>query len=141
MTTGTLPFAAVGVAQPPPVAAVVVPEPRTPNPQPRPCVMDRPARVGDPQSSWDAARRAQSGAASQRQRVLEALASWTFPPTAGELAEASGIDFYTVCRRLPELERANLVARVRDEHGVIICRPCGARSGKAQTWRLLSERN
>ena len=62
------------------------------------------ARNSDPAPSHIAAEklRASGKLRAQQQRVLDALTRWP-GSTAVELATSSGIDRYTVSRRLPEL--------------------------------------
>lgn len=68
------------------------------------------ARRSDPASSRQAAAELEASGALSRQRreVLEALKRFG-PSTSAELAQRSGLDRYTVARRLPELRKLNFV--------------------------------
>ena len=68
------------------------------------------ARHADPESSHAAARElVKSGRGlAQRAEVLEALTRYG-SCTSRELAFKSGLDRYTIARRLPELERSHVV--------------------------------
>lgn len=68
------------------------------------------ARSTDPCTSHDAAEQhtASGNRAWQREMVRRALVvHGQGGMTADELAEASGIDYYAICRRLPELRTRN----------------------------------
>lgn len=73
------------------------------------------ARTTDPHSSLRGADYIENSGklAAQCQAVLDALKTHPMH-TARELSVATGIDYYTIARRLPELKRRNL-AQVRGE--------------------------
>lgn len=76
------------------------------------------ARTTDPASSrraaWEVTSTGRAG--RQQQEVLEALTRYE-GSTSRELAALSGLDRYVCGRRLPELERKNLVRRLEGFEG------------------------
>lgn len=90
----------------------------------------RPAasRSSDPDTSRQAAAElAASGVqGKQAQAVLDAVRKWT-GRTSAELAQLAGLDRYAVARRLPELERADVVRKCPP-------RKCAIQHRAATTW-------
>ena len=76
----------------------------------------RRARASDPESSHQAAKRAERFAASHVGRILAALDQIT-TGTAAEIAEASGLTVVQVDRRLVECERAGLCRVITYDNG------------------------
>lgn len=88
--------------------------------------------AGDPPSSHYAEDRVTRSGQRQRQAedVLAAIQRHALVAmTAAELAEASGLDRYTVSRRLPELERAGHVHSSRPQ-----TRPCRVLGSRCVEW-------
>lgn len=67
------------------------------------------ARRSDPSTSHEAAKRAARFAASHAGRILEALR--IHPMTAKEISTHTGLSVEQVCRRLPEITGAHVMAR------------------------------
>lgn len=65
------------------------------------------ARATDPFTSHIAAVLCASFAGTHADRIVKTLESG--PMTADEIAEASGLDRYSVFRRLPEIQRKGIV--------------------------------
>jgi len=69
-------------------------------------------RHSDPVSSQDAGVAVEECGKAQTQRNTAQRLVWTYPGhTSKELSAISGIDRYTLARRLPELLRAGAVRR------------------------------
>lgn len=86
------------------------------------------ARRTDPTTSHQAAARAAYFADSHKDRIAKAmrwLASMNQPATADRIATASGLTVVQIDRRLPEMERADLVEVYGEPIGGFRC------------WRLL----
>lgn len=64
------------------------------------------ARATDPHTSKEAARKAATFANNHRDRIHAALAD---PMTPREIAQASGIDYIAVQRRLKEMQAMGLI--------------------------------
>ncbi len=87
------------------------------------------ARSTDPMTSHKAAQAAQKFAPRQHARIQEALEMIGQPAGAHEIAEISGLTQVQVCKRLPEMQRAGLVAPTGE------IRPTGW-GGSERLWRL-----
>lgn len=83
-------------------------------------------RRRDPRSSHDAAAEVETKGIAKRQalEVLAALRAHT-GSTSKELSRASGLDYHTVARRLPELATARLVRKVEKSGDTVPCAVCG----------------
>jgi hypothetical protein len=85
------------------------------------------ARRSDPSTSHDAANRATAFAGSHRDRIYYALGVCStayeqgqrdhWGATAHQLSAITGLTVVQIDRRLPELERDDLVTVCGDEHG------------------------
>lgn len=72
-------------------------------------VLDPPrSRAKDPQTSFDAAASMKRAATAQAAKVLATLRIGG-SLGAEQIADASGLDKFQVCRRLPELQAAGVV--------------------------------
>lgn len=91
------------------------------------------ARNADPHTSHLAAREVERSGLGRRQRDMVLAALRRFGRrTSLELAQCADLDRYVIARRLPELERAGLVAR-----GPAV--QCPASGRQAITWRAVSQ--
>lgn len=77
------------------------------------------SRSHDPSTSVAAAGRVSEFASAHFDRILSALDR---PRTIAEIADATGLDPVQVARRMPEMQRANLVA-VAQSYGHDVTRP------------------
>jgi len=89
------------------------------------------AATADPATSHIAAREVEASGAAQGQRDKVRELVTRYPDsTAMELASMSSLNQFQVARRLPELQRAGLVARGES-------RKCNIKGTMMTTWRVV----
>lgn len=90
------------------------------------------ARTTDPQSSHDAAQRAEESRIYQNERILRAMGRhWQ---TAGEIAQAIGVESVKVSRRLAALRDSGFIEMCPDDDR----RLCSVNTSgvRVHTWRV-----